>query len=120
VIAELRSALISDIETGLDGAALVYPPWPDRFGVPAVIIAPPLGDYITAGQTTGSYVCRVDALCLVSKSGDSLAALDDLVESVLENTVDWALAGVDSPSTVVVGAAEYLGTLIHLAKQSKI
>jgi hypothetical protein len=121
VIAELRAALVSDLDAAT--TTPVHNAWPDRFTAPCVAVVPPAGSYVRAGQTFGSFEVLADALLLVPRGTDAataLVALDSLIELVLANSADWSLQGVDSPSIVTVGAVEHLGTLIHLAKQSKL
>jgi hypothetical protein len=119
---DLRDTLAADL-AALD--VPVHPAWPDTLVVPCVFLTPPLGgEYVTAGPTFGGYTMAVDVVILVghAQAGTAFAALEHLIETVLINTVDWSLDGVDSPSPISVtdGGAEYLGTVIHLSKTTRL
>jgi hypothetical protein len=77
---------------------------------------------VTGGPTFGGYTVALDVVVLVPKGSTDLAlpALEALIEGVLANTVDWSLSGVDSPGVTTVGAADALGTVIHLSKTSRL
>lgn len=118
-LANQRNALVADL------AALgvpIHAAWPSAVAVPCVFVTPPIGgDYITPGpQFGGVYTVAVDLVILVEHgpAADAFAALEDLIEAALANTVDWTLVGVDPPSPISVSesGAEYLGTAIHLSK----
>lgn len=104
----------------------VHAAWPDAVVVPCAFITPPLGGgYIVAGpQFAGTYTVSVDVVILVghADAADAFAALEDLIELTLVNTIDWTLTGVDPPSPVTVteNGAEYLGTVVHLSKPTRI
>lgn len=119
MISQLRDQLASDLAV-LD--VPVATAWPDRVTTPCLVLVPPsTASYITGGPTFGEYTIGVDVLVLVGKpSAVTLEALDLLIEGVLANSVDWALSGVDSPSTVTVNGAEVLGTVIHLSKPARL
>ena len=72
--------------------------------------------YVSAGQTFGEYLIRLDVLALVARDSYpvALSNLDAAVAAVLEVSEGWGLAGVEQPSLVTVGAAEVLGTVVSL------
>lgn len=114
MIRELREQLAADLAVI---EVPVYPAWPAAPAIPSLIVTPaPI--YVAGGQTFGRYVVTVQVLILASRQRDgaSLDQLDQLIEMVLANTVDWALTGVEAPSLVSVGQQSVLGTLVTLAK----
>jgi hypothetical protein len=118
---ELRDQLIADLEVV---GVPVLDDWAIRAEPPCILLTPPLStSYVTAGQQFASYVLNIDAVVLVEFSETqpddvSRDQLEDLVEEVLRNTVDWALTGVDSPGTATVpeSTITFLGTVIHFGK----
>ncbi len=123
VIRTLRDALAADLEPlGVP----VHAAWPTELDVPCAFITPPLSDaYVTGGARFGEYVMSVDLVLIVDHNENpdaALASLEDLIEIALANTVDWALNGVESPApiNVVDSGAEYLGTVIHLSKPTRL
>lgn len=103
----------------------VHVSWPDAVVVPCAWLIPPTGgSYVNGGQGAGWYIVNQDIVLLVAH-GDpdaSLDALENMVETVIVNTVDWALQGVDPPAPTTVSeiGGEYLGAVVHLAKQIRI
>jgi hypothetical protein len=125
MIEELRAQLISDLETGSDGAVTptlhkVFGPWPDRPGPPCYVVGIEPGQYVVKGQTFVQYEMLFTVVVLVRKSPTMLTELEGMVEYVLSNTQDWGLRGVDSPTSFTQSGLELLGTTVHLAKQSKL
>lgn len=120
MIAALRAQLAADLAV-LD--VPVVEQWPNRVTPPVIFLTPPAsGSYVAGGPTFGSYTCSIDVVILVDRAviAAALSTLEDLVEGVLTNSVDWSLDGVDSPSLVTIGASEYLGTIAHLSKPSRL
>ena len=124
MIQELRDQLISDLETGSDGAATpigitVYGLYPEKVVPPCAVIGIPPGQYVTGGQTFGTYEVAATVVLMVKRSPTYVADLEALIEIVLENTADWALKGVDTPSVFTMNGSEWLGTVVSLSKQAK-
>jgi len=120
MIGTLRQTLAADLGA-LDVPVLVA--WPDRISPPCVIVVPPASaSYITSGPTFGSFTVALDVVALVPHGSPSVAlpALETLIEGVLTNSADWALNGVESPGVTTIGAADVLGTVIHLNKTGRI
>jgi hypothetical protein len=122
VFADLRGALAADLAVA---GVPVFPSWPDDLDVPCIFLAPPVGgDYVSAGQTFGSFNLAVDVVILVAHSTaeSGIEALDTLLEAVLANSVDWSLTGVDAPAPITVTdqGADYLGVAVHLSKSTRL
>jgi hypothetical protein len=116
MIADLRAKLVADL--GVLGIP-VHDSWPDRVTPPVLfVVAPNNAFYVAAGPNFGEYTVALDVCALVPKqaASEALSALEDLLEGVLTNTVDWALQGVDAPGVVTVNGSDCLGSLIHLSK----
>ncbi|GAA3193967.1 hypothetical protein ACFO1B_03830 [Dactylosporangium siamense] len=97
--------------------------WPDRITPPVLLVVPPASAvHVTAGPNFTEYTVALDVVVLAGKASPALAlnALEELVEGVLSNTVDWSLSGVDSPSLVTISGTEYLGTVVHLSKPTRL
>lgn len=118
MIAELIGTLVSDLAPA---EVPVYQAWPNRPDVPCLIVVPGQ-PYIAGGQTFGSYDVRVEVLILVGHADYPIALedLNSLIETVLANTVDWALINVEQPSLVNVGASSILGAVVSLAKGARL
>jgi hypothetical protein len=117
MIQEMRSQLISDL-SGLN--IPIHEPWPGRVNAPCAIVGIPVGQYITKGQTFGSYEVSMTVALLVPKGPTYLADLEALIELTLFHTAgDWACKGVDQPTVFTESGMELLGTTILLAKQGK-
>lgn len=120
MIPEIRAALIADLKPV---KVQVYSGWPDRPVPPCLVVGPAQGaTYVEGGQNFGEYTIRMEVLALVARGKDdeALTKLDQLIEAVLANTVDWGLEGVETPTLVVVGQQPVLGTLISLAKSARL
>lgn len=117
-IKDLRDTLVADLAPlGVS----VHADWPIRAEPPCVFLAPPLGgNYVTGGREFATYILSIDAVVLVARRppDEGREDLETLVEALLRNTVDWALIGVESPSTVNMAesSTEFLGTVVHLSK----
>lgn len=95
--------------------------WAIRAEPPTIFLAPPLaGPYVTPANTFQTYVMGLDVVVLVLRRppDEGRAELEDLIEGVLVNSVDWAMRSVDSPAvaTITDSTFEYLGSVVHLAK----
>lgn len=120
MIQELRDTLAADLAV-LD--IPIYAAWPAKITPPCVFVTPPVSaPYVTAGPNFSEYTVAVDVVALVAKADAAvaLANLEVVIEAVLANSVDWGLSGVDSPSTVAVNGVDYLGTVLHLNKPSRL
>jgi len=120
MIGTLRDTLAADLGA-LDVPVLAA--WPDRVTPPCVIVVPPASaSYVVGGPTFGSFTVALDVVALVPHGSPNVAlpALETLIEGVLTNSVDWALNGIESPGVTTIGAAEVLGTVIHLAKTARL
>ena len=120
-ITAIREKLAADLEpTGLP----VFVAWPDRPPIPCLVLVPGGAGYVTAppGNNFGAYTLWIDVLLLVRRDVGpvALAALDEVLEVVLANTVDWGLTRVDAPSLVAVGQQQTLGCLISLSKAFRL
>ena len=116
MIRELREKLAADLAV-LD--VPVEPSWPDRVTPPLIFIQPPeAGSYVSGGRLFGGeYTVSVDVQIVIRDR--DLATLEELIEGVLVNTVDWGLLGVDTPAMVTANNLEYFGTTIHLSKPAR-
>jgi len=115
---DLRDQLISDL--AVIGVPVIDDWWLQA-EPPCVLITPPLGGpYVEAGELFASFVLNVDAVVLVRRtpSDDGREQLENILEDVLRNTVDWSLKGVDPPSTATRpdSTVEFFGTVVHLGK----
>lgn len=117
---DLRAQLVADLAvTGVP----VMDDWVIRAEPPCIYITPPNAEsYVTGGQQFGTHRLAVDVVVLVAlkeSDGADRDELEDLVETVLANSADWALAGVDSPAAYSMpdSTIVFLGTVVHLAKQ---
>lgn len=121
MIQTIRDTLAADLGV-LD--IPIYAAWPAKMiSPPCVFVTPPVStSYVTAGPNFTEYTVAVDVVALVAKADASvaLANLEVVIEGVLANTVDFGLSGVDAPGTVSVNGVEYLGTVVHLAKPSRL
>lgn len=116
MISELYETLSDELRAALD--VTVYVGWPTSARMPAIVLEPPEGTWVEAGDTFGgSYLVHARCLCLVSKSQDELTTL---VEGVLHNTADWKLIAVGSPRTYPIGGANFLGADILIQKMGKL
>jgi len=88
---------------------------------PPCVLLSPATPYVEAGQTIGDYIINLDLAVLVRNSSVpdiARTALEELLEQLLINSADWALAGVDAPelSALPDSTVEFLGTVVHLGK----
>lgn len=118
-IKDLRDALAVDLAPL---SVPVYTQWPIRLDPPCIFLTDPVtGPYITGGQELGSYVMSIDAVVMVPAAiveDRGREDLETLLEALLRNTVDWAVTGVDPPSSAAFesDAHELLGAVAHLGK----
>lgn len=128
-ITETIQELIHDLISGSDGDAdpvgvSVYFAWPEHFAAPAILITTPRnGTYISGGQSFGLELqLSIDVNVLVPRSNAvaELEAINSMVETILHNTADWALTGVDGVALFNVNGGDYPGTIMHLSKMIKI
>lgn len=120
MIASMRAALVADLAIG---DMPVFTAWPARVTPPCLFVTPSsFNSYVTGSDLFGEYVVALDVVALVAQATPDIAlvALDEVIETVLQNTVDWRLDGCDSPSLVTVNGVDYLGTIIHLTKLSRL
>ena len=116
---EMKAALITDFETANikvhDGA------WSDRFEPPGVMVRQPIsGSYIERGQLVGEFEQLIDVILVVPQSDKAVTDLDEFIETVLLNSVDWGFRGVDTVAVINIHGTDYPGTVIHLAKQARL
>jgi len=117
---EVRAKLMTDLAV-LD--IPVMDDWSIRADPPCIFLAPPQGtDYLTAGDEFAlCFVMNLDVVILVEARppNEGREELEDLLEDVLRNTVDWAFEGADSPGIASKSdsTVEFLGTVVHLAKK---
>lgn len=120
---QLRAALATDL---LAVGVPVHDTEPAAIDAPCLIVSTPVaGTYIEGGSNFGDYVLNIDVVVLVddtAPAAGSLAAVEDLLAGVLANTVDWALTGVEPPAPLTFSATDrdYLGTLVHLSKATRL
>jgi hypothetical protein len=122
IFSDLRTALVADLAV-LD--VPIAPSWPDVLSPPCGFITPPLGgDYVVQGPMFGEFTVSLDLVLMVAHSDAEVAltALEALVEGALRHTADWTLTGVDppAPTTAVEGGADYLASVIHLSKPTRL
>lgn len=129
MISDKRAALIGDLATGSGGqadpvAATIVDSWPTKVTAPPLVfIVPPQGAaYVTGGPNFAQFTVSLDVVILVGRpdAADAVSHLDQLIEQVLANTMDWRLTGVDSPAIVTVGGVDYLGSVAHLSQAGTI
>lgn len=122
MFSDLRNALVADLAVlGVP----IAPSWPDVLSPPCGFITPPLSDeYVRQGPMFGEYTISMDLVLMVehSDAAQALTALESLVEDALRNTADWTLTGVDAPAptTAIEGGADYLASVIHLSKPTRM
>lgn len=118
----LRDALESDLNVI---SVPVMQDWLVRAEPPCILIAAPISNqYVTEGKEFGAVVLNLDVVVLVNAhpQADARNALEELLEDVLRNSVDWALIGVDAPGTASLpdSTVEFLGTVVHLGKSVQL
>lgn len=121
MISELRTDLVDQLAPT---EVTVYNMMPDDFDPPGLIVMPPTdGTYIAGGQFKGSYEVAFDVLVLVAKEDDlnlELTNIDNLVEKVIEHTMNWGLRGVDASGLINIQGIQYPGTIVHIATQREL
>ena len=122
ILKDTRAQLVADLQViGIP----VTDDWAIRADPPCIYVTPPPSDYLEPGQTFGhSFVMNLDVVVLVESQSANADRdeLENLVEEVLRNTADWALAGVDPPGTTSLSEStfEFLHTTVHLGKELHI
>jgi hypothetical protein len=115
---DVRAMLAADLAAI---GVTIHPSWPTSIDPPCVFIVPSLtSQYIADGPTFREVTVSVDVVVMVEHDAveAALAALDQLLEAVLVNSMDWTLGGVDppAPTTVTDSGAEYLAAVVHLSR----
>jgi len=92
---------------------------------PCVLLSPPIGGaYVSEAKEFGAVTLNIDVVVLVLATPRDRArdALDDLLEAVLRNSMDWALQNVDPPGTAALpdSTIEFYGTVVHLGKSVQL
>lgn len=124
---DLRDELLADLAV-LTGVSLSST-WPvTGITPPCAFITPPLAAlWVDAGGSNDKGVMfqeamvNLDLVIAVDNAGGASAALEELeglVQTALHNTMNWRCNGVESPgpTRIVEGGAEYLASVIHLAR----
>ncbi len=122
MIPELRQALVDQLKT-LETD--VHNMMPARFNPPGIIVSHSTeGNYVAGGQFRGEYEVAFDVVIAVKANENDrnaeLTEIDNLIEQVLENTMNWGLRGVEAVGEVTIQGAQYPGTIVHIAKQTNI
>lgn len=118
VLKSMRTTLATDLSVlGVP----VYPEYPLRLDPPCVYFTVPIGGpYIATAREFGTFVVSLDVVVLVEHRppDEGREALETLLESLLLNSMDWALLGVEPPATQTIEdyTYEFLGTVVHLSK----
>ena len=115
-IKDLRDTLIADLAVV---GVPVMDDWQVRAEPPCILVGPPRGGpYVTAGIAFGAYVLSTTVTVLVEMGPDARDRLETLLEEVLRNSADWALADADAPGTQSVedSTVEFLASTVHLEK----
>lgn len=117
-LTDVRAALAADLAVlGVP----VHPSWPVNVDPPCVFIIPSLtNQYVTDGPAFREFTVSIDVVIMVEHDAVEVAlnALDQLIESVIVNSMDWTLSGVDppAPTTITDSGAEYLAAVVHLSR----
>lgn len=121
MIGAARTALASILT---DAGLRVYAFTPER-ATPPIGVLVPSGDWVTAGDTFGSFRIGFDVNLIVQNAANEtmISALDDLVDETLEAIADstgFYASQVGAPSLIDISGAEYLSTTITVYQNTKL
>lgn len=97
---------------------------PERITPPLVVLEPS-GDWVTNGETFGSYRVGFEATLIVQTASNQVVSskLDELVDEVLVKVADapgFYASAVSAPSLLSVQNAEFLSTTITIYQNTKL
>jgi hypothetical protein len=121
MIGEARTALASI----LTGAGLrVFAFTPERAAPPMSILVPS-GDWVTSGDTFGSFRVGFDVTLIVAPAANEtmITALDDLTDSTLEAISDatgFYASSVGAPSLIDISGGDCLSTTITVYQNTQL
>lgn len=119
MIAEARAALATALE---DGGLRVFEYIPERAEPPMAILLP-AGDWVTGGDTFGSFRVGFDVMLMVrpAASETESSALDDLVDETLtaiSGAAGFYASNVSAPTRE--SEADYLSTTITVYQNTSL
>lgn len=120
---------IQDMRQGLSGAlraaglTKVFDGWAPATAINDSIQVVPnqSGSYLTYQSFSEGYVLHMEVLIVsrpYASATDAWDWLDETLVTVLQNTMDWDVNGVDSPA--LVQGTECLAIIVHLSNFVKI
>jgi hypothetical protein len=121
MIGAARTALASILT---DAGLRVFPFTPERSTPPMGILVPS-SDWVSAGETFGSFRVGFDVTLIVANAANEtmITALDDLTDSTLEAISDstgFYASSVGAPSMLDISGADYLSTTITVYQNTQL
>ena len=121
MIGEARTALADILE---DAGLRVFPFTPERSTPPMGILVPS-SDWVSAGETFGSFRVGFDVTLIVANAANEtmITALDELTDSTLEAISDasgFYASSVGAPSMLDISGADYLSTTITVYQNTTL
>lgn len=121
MIGAARTALSSILT---DAGLRVYAFTPER-ATPPIGVLVPSGDWVTAGDTFGSFRIGFDVTLVVANAANEtmISALDDLVDSTLDAisaAAGFYASSADKPSMIDISGVDYLSTTITVYQNTQL
>jgi hypothetical protein len=121
VIGAARTAL-TDILT--DAGLRVFAFTPERVTPPVGILVPS-GDWVTSGETYGTFRIGFDVTLIVDQAANEtmITALDTLVDNTLDAIAPangFYASQVGAPSLIEISGANYLSTVITVYQNTQL
>ena len=121
MIGEARTALAGILT---DAGLRVFAFTPERATPPMGILVPS-GDWVSAGETFGTFRLGFDVTLIVANAANEtmISALDDLVDSTLDAisaAAGFYASQVGAPSMLDISGADYLSTTITVYQNTQL
>lgn len=121
MIGSARTALASILT---DAGLRVFAFTPERAAPPMAILTPS-GDWVTSGDTFGSFRIGFDVNLIVQNAANEtmITALDTLVDDTLEAIADatgFYASSVGAPTMLEISGADYLSTTITVYQNTQL